>query len=95
MYKDFEIHPHVKYTVNVAIFLGRKFYENVGKSGGNFHDTTPISLIKACGFYFRVGVIFAKKTKARKYPRLQYATSTTQQAKLRDGMQIFDLTKWW
>ena len=49
--------------------------------GGNFHDTTPISFIKAYGFYFRVGVIFAKKTKARKtrkfpprekFPRLQY-----------------------
>ena len=23
--------------------------------GGNFHDTTPISFIKAYGFYFRVG----------------------------------------
>ena len=33
---------------------------------GNFHDTTPISFITAYGFYFRVGVIFAKKTKAQK-----------------------------
>ena len=34
--------------------------------GGYFHDTTPISFIKAYGFYFRVGVILAKKTKTRK-----------------------------
>ena len=36
--------------------------------GGNFHDPTPISFIKAYGFYFRVVVIFAKKTKTRKFP---------------------------
>ena len=47
---------------------------------GNFHDCTPISFIKAYGFYFRVGVNFreadkiAKNTKitpTRKLPRLQ------------------------
>ena len=38
--------------------------------GGNFHDTTPMSFIKAYGFYIRVGVIFAKKTKARKTRKL-------------------------
>ena len=36
--------------------------------GGNFHDTTPISFIKAYGFYFPVGVIFATKTRLRKLP---------------------------
>ena len=39
-------------------------YKDISR-GGNFHDT-PISFIKAYGFYFRVGVIFVKKTKARK-----------------------------
>ena len=51
------------------VFAGGKFHENVVKTfhyGGNFHDTTPISFIKAYGFYFRMVVIFVKKTKARK-----------------------------
>ena len=38
--------------------------------GGNFHDTAPIFFIRAYGFYFRVGVIFAKKRKARKTRKL-------------------------
>ena len=38
--------------------------------GGNFHDTTPFSFIKTYRFYFRVGVIFTKKTKARKTRKL-------------------------
>ena len=33
--------------------------------GGNFYDT-PISFVKAYGFYFCVGVIFVKKTKVQK-----------------------------
>ena len=39
-----------KNTVNVVIFAGGKFRENVGKTlhvGGKFHNTTPISFIKA------------------------------------------------
>ena len=69
-------------TVNVVIFTGGKFRENVGKTfhfGGNFHDTTYISFIKAYGFYFRVGVIFAKMTKSRKlenYPHGKISTFT-------------------
>ena len=53
-------------TVYMVIFPRRKFPENVDKTffgGGNFYDTTPISFIKAYGFYIQVGVIFAKKTK--------------------------------
>ena len=62
-------------TVNVVIFPGEKFCENVGKNfhvgpGGNFQDTTHISVIKAYGFYFCVGVIFAKNTKAQKMRKL-------------------------
>ena len=38
--------------------------------GGNFQYTAPISFIKAYGFKFRVEVIFAKKTKARKTLKL-------------------------
>ena len=82
----------IKNTVNVVIFAGGKFRENVVKDisrGGNFHDSTPICFIKAYGFYFRVGVIFAKKTKARKtrklpptrkIPRLQYVFLDTMQS---------------
>ena len=60
-------------TVNVVIFAGGKFREYVGKTfhvGVIFHDTTPISIIKAYGVYFCMGVIFAKKTKARKMRKL-------------------------
>ena len=66
----------IKYTVNVVIFAGGKFRENVGKTfhvGGNFHYTTPIFFIKAHGFYFRVGVIFANMTNARKTRKLPHA----------------------
>ena len=48
--------------------ISRKCWQDVWQDflrGGNFHETT-ISFINAYGFYFRVGVIFAKKTKARK-----------------------------
>ena len=60
--------------------IRRKLRQDISH-GGNFHDTAPISFIKAYGFYFCVGVIFAKKTKAWKtrkipprenFPRLQY-----------------------
>ena len=49
--------------------ISRKGWQDISR-GGNFHDSTPISFIKACGFYFRVGVIFAKNTKARKTRKL-------------------------
>ena len=49
--------------------ISRKCWRDISR-GGNFHDTTNISFIKAYGFYFRVGVIFAKKTKARKTRKL-------------------------
>ena len=42
--------------------FSRKCWQDISR-GGNFHDSTHISFIKAYGFYFRVGVIFAKKTK--------------------------------
>ena len=44
-----------------------KCWQNIS-CGGIFHDSTPISFIKAYNFYFHVGVIFAKKTKAQKLP---------------------------
>ena len=46
------------------VSISKTFHVGVG----DFHDTTPISFIKAYGFYFRVGVIFAKKTEVRKSP---------------------------
>ena len=61
------------YTVNVVIFAGGNFRENFGKAfnvGGNFHDTSPISFIRAYGFYLCVGVIFTKNTTARKTQKL-------------------------
>ena len=57
----------------MVIFAGGKFHEKCWQDisrRGNFHDTTPISFIKVYGFYFRVGVIFAKKTEARKKRKL-------------------------
>ena len=51
----------------MVIFAGGKFRENVDKTfhiGEIFTITTPISFIKTYGFNFRMGVIFAKKTKA-------------------------------
>ena len=49
--------------------ISRKCWQDISR-GGNFHDTAAIYFIKACGFNFRVGVIFAKKTKARKTRKL-------------------------
>ena len=49
----------IKHTVNVVIFAGGKFRKKFWQhfSGrGNFHDATPISLIKAYRFYFHMGV---------------------------------------
>ena len=63
------------HTVNVVMFAGggggisRICLKDISL-GGNFHDCTPISFLKAYGFYFRVGVIFAKKTKSRKTRKL-------------------------
>ena len=53
------------YTENMVIFAGGKFRKARHFMWGYFHDTT-IFFIKSCGFYFRVGVIFAKKTKGQK-----------------------------
>ena len=47
--------------------ISRKCWQDISR-GSNFQDTNPFSFIKAYGFYFRVGVIFAKKTKAQKLP---------------------------
>ena len=58
--------------------ISRKCWPGISR-GGNFHDTTPISFITAYGFYFRVGVIFAKKTKREKrenYPHAKISTFT-------------------
>ena len=50
--------------------ISRKCSQDIS-CGGKFHDSAPISFIKAYWFYFRVGVIFAKNTKmqiTRKLP---------------------------
>ena len=56
--------------------VSRKYWQDISR-GGNFHDTTPISFIKAYGFYFRMGVIFAKKAKAQKMPNYPHGKIST------------------
>ena len=58
--------------------ISRKCWQDISR-GGNFYDTIPISFIKVYRFYFRVGVIFAKKTKTRttlKLPHAKFFTFT-------------------
>ena len=58
--------------------ISRKYCQDISR-GGDFHDTSAISFIKAYRFYFRVGVILAKKTIARKrenYPHAKIFTFT-------------------
>ena len=72
-------------TVNVVISLRENFAKTLALSldishGGNFNDTYPNSFKMAYGFYFCVGVIFAKKTKWRKnmknFPDVKILMST-------------------
>ena len=49
--------------------ISRRCSQDISR-GGNFQDSTPISFIKAYGFYFSVGVILARKTKAQKTRKL-------------------------
>ena len=46
---------------------------------GDFHDNTTFSFIKAYVFYFRVGVIFAKKAKISTFivvwPKILFGTN--------------------
>ena len=49
--------------------ISQKCWQDISR-GGNFYNTTPISFIKAYGFYFRVGVNFAKKAKGWKMQKL-------------------------
>ena len=66
------------FTVNVEK-ISRKCWQNFSH-GGNFHDSNPISFLKAYGFYFQGG-IFCEEDKSmknaiftptRKFPRLRY-----------------------
>ena len=56
----------------MVIFAGENFAKTLARHsrGGNFHDITHSSFIQAYRCYFRVGVIFAKKTKTRKTRKL-------------------------
>ena len=63
----------VWYTVNVVIFAGGKFRENVDKTfhvGVIFTILLPFPSQKGYGFYFRVGVIFEEKANTRKTRKL-------------------------
>ena len=67
-------------TVNVVVFAGGKFREKCWPDisrGGNFHETNPISFINAYGFYFRVGVNFAKRQKREKYENYPHEKIST------------------
>ena len=47
-----------------GFFAGGNFRGNVGKiisRGGNFHNTTSISLIKSCGLYFARGKFWRRR----------------------------------
>ena len=57
------------YTVNVVIFAGGKFRENLSREG-YFLDYAPISLIKSYRFYFRVGEIYAMRATLQKTQKL-------------------------
>ena len=48
----------LSHNVNVVIFAGGNFSQKCWQDitrGGNFHDTSPVSFIKAYGFYFGMG----------------------------------------
>ena len=51
--------------------ISRKCWQDFSR-GGNFHDSTHISLIKSYGFYFRVGEIFANKAISRKSQKITH-----------------------
>ena len=73
--KNFDIHSSMvplpwrmagcsKYCKCGGFFRSRKISRNCWQNisrGGNFHNTTPISFMKAYGFYFRVGVMLCIK----------------------------------
>ena len=56
--------------------ISRKCWQDISR-GGNFHDSTHIFFIKTYWFYFRVGVIFAEKSKSRKTRKLPHAKIST------------------
>ena len=66
----------------MVIFAGGKVRENVGKIisfEGNFHDTTPISLIKSCMSYFARGKFSRRmlyREKRDNYPHAKISTFT-------------------
>ena len=47
-----------------------KMLANIFSHVRNFHDTTPISFIKAYGIYFRVVVIFLQEGKSQKNAKI-------------------------
>ena len=49
--------------------ISRKRWQDISR-GGNFHDISHISFLQAYGVFFRVGVIFAKRTKTQKTRKL-------------------------
>ena len=57
--------------------ISRKCWQGIS-CGGNFHNTTPISVIKANGLNFREdkSAKNAKIIPTRKFPRLKYNTCT-------------------
>ena len=50
-----------------------KSWQDISR-GGNFHDTTPISFIKAYVFYFCVGLIFREEYKSAENAKISTFT---------------------
>ena len=73
--------------------ISRKCWQDVSR-GGNFHDSTHISFIKTYGFYFRVGVIFAKKTKSRKTRKLPPRENFHVYSTSRFHMALLEQSRW-
>ena len=58
--------------------ISRKCWQDLSR-GGNFHDTAPISFIKAYGFFFAWGLFSRKRQKREKrknYPHAKISTFT-------------------
>ena len=80
--------------------ISRKCWQDI-TLGSNFHDTIPISFIKAYGFYFSRGGNFreedksaknAKITPTRKIPRLQYSWNSLTRSRW-DQWKYFELSE--
>ena len=75
--------PHINWCCKRGYFrrgkISRKCWQDIQRG---FYVATPISLIKAYGFHFCMGVIFVKKTIARKLPPREKISTFTANCRL-------------